>query len=170
MDTLSPALHCGSCLKGAGAGQGCRGSPCGKKAEKAKPPQRLLPLQELGLVVECRGRRGEGGSIGAAGAAVLVTVPDSTVLAQQSQGQGTVTGRGRESASLGVTRAGERKPCGIWPFSQTGVGQSRAFSCPGQVASPWTRATSQGVWTGSNGTGGKNSIYFQTQAGELCKL
>lgn len=32
MDMLSPTLHCGSCLKGAGAGQGCGGSPCGKEA------------------------------------------------------------------------------------------------------------------------------------------
>lgn len=65
MDTLSPALHCGSCLKGAGAGQGCGASPCGKEAEKAKPPQRLLPLQELVLVVGWRGwGRGGGEELG----------------------------------------------------------------------------------------------------------
>lgn len=124
MDALSPALHCGSCLKGAGAGQGCGGSPCGKEAEKAKPPQRLLPLQELGWWWD--GGDGRAGA-GAAGAAVLVTVPDSTVLAQQPQGQGTDTGRGRESTSLGVTWAVERKPCGIWPFSETGVGAEQGI-------------------------------------------
>lgn len=111
MDTLSPALHCGSCLKGAGAGRGCGGSPCGKEAEKAKPHRGSYLCRSWGWWWD----GGDGGA-GAAGAAVLVTVPDSTALSQQSQGQRTGTGRGRESASLGITWAVERKPCGIWPL------------------------------------------------------
>lgn len=81
-------------------------------------------MEGMGAGAGGRGRGG-GGDIGAAGAAVLVTVPDSTVLAQQPQG--TDTGRGRESASLGVTWAVERKPCGIWPFSETGVGAEQSI-------------------------------------------
>lgn len=114
MDTLSPVLHCGSCLKGAGAGQRCGGSPCGKEAEKTKPHRGSYLRRGWGWW--------DGGDrgVGAAGAAVLVTVPDSTALSQQSQGQ-----RGRESASLGITWAAERKPCGI--CSEAGVGAEQGI-------------------------------------------
>lgn len=123
IDTLSPALHCGSCLKGAGAGQGCRGSPCEKKAEKAKPHRGSY------LCRSWAGGGMEGMKVGGGESGTLrpVTVPDSSVLSQQCQGQGIDTGRGRESTSLGVTWAVERKPCGIWPFSETGVGAEQGI-------------------------------------------
>lgn len=161
MDTLSPALHCGSCLKGAGAGQGCGGSPCGKEAEKAKPHRGSYLCRSWGWWWD----GGDGGA-GAAGAAVLVTVPDSTALFQQTQGKRTGTGRGRESASLGITWAVERKPCGIWPLLRDPGGGRAGHSLARECGCSLDRCHLPGVCTGHHSTGGKNSIYFLTQAGE----
>lgn len=59
----------------------------------------------------------------------------------------------RESVSLGL---GGKEPMEFGLCSETGVGAEGAFSCTGQVASPWTCATSQGAWTGRDSPGGKD--------------
>lgn len=47
-----------------------------------------------------------------------------------------------------------------------GWGQSSAFSCTGQVASSWTRASSQGVWTGRLYRRKETAIPPQTHTGK----
>lgn len=63
----------------------------------------------------------------------------------------------RESVSLGL---GGKEPVEFGLCSETGVGAEGAFSCTGQVASPWTCATSQGETLQEE----KTSIPSQTQA------